>query len=159
VSVATRLDELGIALPSSAAPVANYVTARLDGDLLYLSGHLGKRNGSVVAGRVGGAVSPEEAYALARATAVDLLASSQAALGSLDRVRAVVKVTGFINGAPDFTALPAVLNGASDLLVEVFGEETGRHARSAVGVAELPLGAAIEIEAVFAVRPEDHGST
>ena len=88
---------------------------------------------------------------LARATAIDMLASVRAALGSLDRVAGVVKVSGFINSAPDFTEQPAVLNGASDLLVEVFGLERGRHARTAVGVAQLPLGAAIEVEAVFAI--------
>ncbi|TMB90356.1 MAG: RidA family protein [Chloroflexi bacterium] len=142
MSVEARLTELGINLPTPATPVANYVTARISGDHLYLSGHVGKRDGEMVS---------DDAYVLARATAIDMLASVRAALGSLDRVAGVVKVSGFINSAPDFTEQPAVLNGASDLLVEVFGLERGRHARTAVGVAQLPLGAAIEIEAVFAV--------
>ena len=151
MSVEGRLAALGISLPTPATPVANYVTARISGDHLYLSGHVGKRDGEVVSGRVGDALSRDDAYALARATAIDMLASVRAALGSLDRVAGVVKVSGFINSAPDFTEQPAVLNGASDLLVEVFGVERGRHARTAVGVAQLPLGAAIEVEAVFAI--------
>lgn len=146
-----RLAELGISLPTPAIPVANYVTARISGDQLFLSGHVGKRDGQVVSGRVGDAVSRDEAYAVARATAIDMLATARAALGSLDRVVGVVKVSGFINSAPGFTEQPAVLNGVSDLLVEVFGLERGRHARTAVGVSELPLGAAIEVEAIFSV--------
>jgi enamine deaminase RidA (YjgF/YER057c/UK114 family) len=151
VSVDARLAELGISLPTPATPVANYVTARISGDHLYLSGHVGKRDGQVVSGRVGDAVSRDDAYVLARSTAVDMLATVRAALGTLDRVARVVKVSGFINSAPDFTEQPAVLNGVSDLLVEVFGLERGRHARTAVGVSQLPLGAAIEVEAVFAI--------
>jgi enamine deaminase RidA (YjgF/YER057c/UK114 family) len=151
VSVETRLAELGISLPSAAAPMANYVTARISGDHLYLSGHVGKRDGQVVSGKLGETLSREEGYALARSTAIDMLASARATLGSLDRVLGVVKVGGFINSAPDFTEQPAVLNGASDLLVEVFGLERGRHARTAVGVSQLPLGAALEVEAVLAI--------
>ena len=154
MSIAQRLDELGIVLPPSVAPVANYVTARLSGDQLFLSGHVSKRDGSVVTGKVGADVAVEDAHALARQIAIDMLASAQAAIGTLDRVRDVVKVTGFINSAPGFTEQPAVLNGASDLFVDVFGADHGRHARSAVGVAALPLDAAIEIEAIFAIRPE-----
>jgi enamine deaminase RidA (YjgF/YER057c/UK114 family) len=127
------------------------VPARRSAGLLFLSGHLGKRDGQLVRGRVGGDIDRDQAYALARAAATDILASALAALGSLDSITGVVQVTGFVNSAPGFTEQPAVVNGASDLLVDVFGEERGRHARSSVGVAELPLGAAVEIEAIFEV--------
>jgi enamine deaminase RidA (YjgF/YER057c/UK114 family) len=145
-----RLAELGIALPETTAPVANYVTARRMGSQLFLSGHLSKRDGAVVSGTVGEDVDPRTANELARLVAIDLLGTARAALGSLDDV-AVVKLTGFVHCASTFTEQPAVINGASDLLVEVFGPERGQHARSAVGVAQLPLGAAVEIEAIFEV--------
>jgi len=150
VAVDDRLAELGIVIPETTAPVANYVTARRTGDLLFLSGHLGKRDGAVVAGRVGDDVDTETAYDLARRAAIDLLGTARAALGTLDTV-AVVKLTGFVQSATTFTEQPAVVNGASDLLVSVFGPERGRHARSAIGVAQLPLGAAVELEAIFEV--------
>jgi len=150
VAVDDRLAELGIVIPATTAPVANYVTARRTGDLLFLSGHLGKRDGAVVAGRVGDDVDTETAYDLARRAAIDLLGTARAALGTLDTV-AVVKLTGFVQSATTFTEQPAVVNGASDLLVSVFGPERGRHARSAIGVAQLPLGAAVELEAIFEV--------
>ncbi len=150
MAVDDRLAELGIVIPETTAPVANYVTARRTGDLLFLSGHLGKRDGAVVAGRVGDDVDTETAYDLARRAAIDLLGTARAALGTLDTV-AVVKLTGFVQSATTFTEQPAVVNGASDLLVSVFGPERGRHARSAIGVAQLPLGAAVELEAIFEV--------
>lgn len=146
-----RIAELGIELPVAAAPVANYVMTRLSGNLLFVSGHVCKRDGAVVTGRLGDSVSRDDGYALARATVLDVLASARAALGSLDRVTAVVRIVGFVNSTPTFTEQSVVVNGASDLLVEVFGEERGRHSRAAVGVAQLPLGAAVELEAIFEV--------
>lgn len=150
MSIDDRLAELNIVLPESSPPVANYVSVRRIGDLVFLSGHIGKRDGAVVTGAVGDDVDRDTAYGLARAVAIDLLASARAALGTLDTI-AVVKLTGFVHSAPTFTEQPAVINGASDLFVEVFGRERGSHARSAIGVAQLPLGAAVEIEAIFEV--------
>jgi enamine deaminase RidA (YjgF/YER057c/UK114 family) len=150
-SVEDRLADLGIALAETAAPVANYVLARRSGNLLYVSGHLGKRDGKLVRGKVGAEVSRDDAYQLARGAAIDIIATVRAELQSLDRVRQVVKLTGFVNSAPDFTEQSSVINGASDLLVEAFGER-GKHARSSVGMAQLPLGAAVEVEAVFEVE-------
>jgi enamine deaminase RidA (YjgF/YER057c/UK114 family) len=150
VSVDDRLAELHIVIPETTTPVANYVTARRAGDLLFLSGHLGKRDGEVVAGRVGDDLDTDTAYDLARRAAIDLLGTARAALGTLDTV-GVVKLTGFVQSAPAFTEQSAVINGASDLLVAVLGPERGRHARSAIGVAQLPLGAAVELEAIFEV--------
>jgi enamine deaminase RidA (YjgF/YER057c/UK114 family) len=150
MSIDDRLGELGIVIPETTTPVANYVTARQSGNLLFLSGHLGKRDGAVVTGRLGEDVDTDAGYDLARGAAIDLLGTVRAALGTLDTV-AVVKLTGFVQSGPAFTGQPAVVNGASDLLVAVFGHERGRHARSAIGVAQLPLGAAVEIEAIFEV--------
>jgi enamine deaminase RidA (YjgF/YER057c/UK114 family) len=152
VSAEARLAALGITLPDAVTPLATYVTARRSGKHLYLSGHLGKRDGVPVTGAVGDSVTREEAQELARLATIDLLASARTVLGTLDAVRAVVKVTGFVRSAQSFTEQSFVINGASDLLVEVFGEERGRHARSAVGVAQLPLGAAVEIEAILEVE-------
>jgi len=151
MSIESRLAELGVTLPTPWSPVANYVPARLNSGHLYLSGHVARRDGSVLVGRFGGDLSSDDGYAAARSVALDLLASAQAALGSLDRVRMVLKLTGFVNSTPEFTDQPAVMNGASDLLVAVFGEERGKHARSAVGVTQLPLGAALEVEAILAI--------
>jgi len=150
MSIDERLTELGIVIPEATAPVANYVSARRSGNLVYISGHIGKRDGAVVTGKVGDTVDTETAYAVARQTAIDLLGSARALLGSLDDV-AVVRITGYVRSAPGFSNQPAVINGASDLLTEVFGPERGRHARSAIGVAELPLGAAVEIEAILEI--------
>ena len=147
-----RIAELGIELPMASAPVANYVMTRQSGNLLFVSGHVSKRDGVVVTGRLGETIARDEGYALARLTMIDVLASVRAALGSLDRVAAVVKLSGYVTSAQTFTEQPFVVNGASDLLVEVFGDECGRHARAAVGVAQLPLGAAVELEAIFEVR-------
>ncbi len=150
MSVDDRLAELGITLPSTTAPVANYVSTRRTGNLLFVSGHISKRGGGVVTGRVGDDVDGEAAYDLARLVAIDILGTAHAALGSLDNV-AVVKLTGFVNSAPGFTEQSAVINGASDLFVQVLGAERGAHARSAIGVAQLPLGAAVEVEAILEV--------
>jgi enamine deaminase RidA (YjgF/YER057c/UK114 family) len=150
VSVTQRLAELGITLPRPTAPLGSYVPARRAGGLLHLSGHLAKRDGQVVTGRVGAEVDVESARELARQIALDLVASAAEAAGGPDGLAGVVKLVGLVRSAPGFDQQPAVLNGASDQLVEIFGE-AGRHARTAVGVGELPMGAAIEIEAVFAL--------
>lgn len=152
MSTEQRIAELGIELPATSAPVANYVMTRQSGSLLFVSGHVCKRDGEVVTGQLGASVSRDDGYALARATMLDILASARSALGSLDRVTAVVKISGFVNSTSAFTEQSLVINGASDLLVEVFGDERGRHARAAVGVAQLPLGAAVELEAIFEVQ-------
>ncbi|MGP8161260.1 MAG: RidA family protein [Candidatus Dormibacteria bacterium] len=150
MSVTQRLADLGITLPRPSAPLGSYVPARRAGGLLHLSGHLAKRDGQVVTGRVGAEVDVESARELARQIALDLVASAAEAAGGPDGLAGVVKLVGLVRSAPGFDQQPAVLNGASDLLVEIFGE-AGRHARTAVGVGELPMGAAIEIEAVFAL--------
>ena len=152
MSTEQRIAELGIEVPPASAPVANYVMTRQSGSLLFVSGHVCKHDGAVVTGRLGESVSRDDGYALARATMLDILASTRAALGSLDRVTAVVRISGFVNSTATFTEQSLVVNGASDLLVAVFGEECGRHARAAVGVAQLPLGAAVELEAIFEVE-------
>jgi len=151
MSIDERLAELGISLPPGTTAIANYVPAVRAGNLLFLSGHLAKRDGEVIAGKVGGDITADDARQLARLIALDLLGTTREALGSLDRVRRVVKLVGMVNGAAGFTDQPSVLNGASDLLVEVFGER-GRHARSSVGMAQLPLGAAVEIELILDVE-------
>lgn len=150
MSIDDRLAELGIVLPAGTAPVANYVSTRRSGNLLFVSGHVSRRAGAVVPGKVGDGVDTETAYDLARLVALDILGTVHAALGSLDDVT-VTKITGFVNSAAGFTEQPAVINGASDLFVQVLGAERGAHARSAIGVAQLPLGAAVEVEAIFEV--------
>jgi enamine deaminase RidA (YjgF/YER057c/UK114 family) len=147
MSVDERLAELGIVLPPTTPPAANYVSTRRAGNLLFVSGHISRRDGAPVTGKVGADVDTTTAYALARQTAIDVLGSIRAALGSLDDVT-FVKLSGFVNSAAGYTEQPAVINGASDLFVEVLGAERGAHARCAIGVAELPLGAAVEIEAI-----------
>jgi enamine deaminase RidA (YjgF/YER057c/UK114 family) len=145
-----RLAALELTLPAANAPLASYVPARRAGSLLFLSGHVARNGGGVVAGVVGGGVDLATARDLARAVALDLLASAAASLGSVDSIAGVVRITGFVRSAPGFGGQPTVINGASDLFVELLGER-GRHARSAVGVSELPLGAVLEIEAIFEI--------
>jgi enamine deaminase RidA (YjgF/YER057c/UK114 family) len=150
MSWSARLAELGIALPPVVAPVAAYVPAVQTGSLVYTSGQLPMVNGKLaVTGKVGGGVSPERAKELARICALNALAAVDALVG-LDAVVRVVKVVGFVASGPGFVGQPAVVNGASELLGEVFGD-AGRHARSAVGVAELPLGAPVEVEVIVEV--------
>lgn len=146
-----RLEELGLTLPQAAAPVAAYVPTVLAGALLHVSGQLPFADGAVMTGRLGEGASLEDGQVAARACALMLLAQVKAALGSLDRVERVVKLGVFVNCAGDFTDQPKVANGASELMQQVFGE-SGRHARAAVGVPALPLGAAVEIDAIFQVR-------
>ncbi len=145
-----RLTALGLELPPAQTPLASYVMARRAGDLLYLSGHVCRAGGEVIRGIVGDDIDPARARDLARTVALDLLASAAAALGSADRIAGVLRITGYVRSAAGFDGQPAVINGASDLFVELFGEP-GRHARSAIGVSELPLGAALEIEAILEV--------
>jgi enamine deaminase RidA (YjgF/YER057c/UK114 family) len=148
--VTARLRELGLALPPVAAPVAAYVPAVRSGSLVWTSGQLPMVDGALVrAGKVGGEVGAEDAKDLARTCALNALAAIDALVG-LDTVQRVVKVVGFVASAEGFTGQPGVVNGASELLGEVFGD-AGRHARSAVGVAELPLGAPVEVEVVVEV--------
>ena len=149
---ATRLAELGITLPTPAAPVAAYVPTVEASGFLYVSGQVSFVDGELVKGRLGENVSLEEGVIAARGCGLMLLAQAQAALGSLDRIARVVKLGAFISSTPDFTDQPKVANGASELMVAVFGD-AGKHSRSAVGVPVLPLGCAVEIDAVFALHP------
>jgi enamine deaminase RidA (YjgF/YER057c/UK114 family) len=147
-----RLSNLGFVLPKPAAPAANYVPFVRVGDMLYLAGQVSLDAAGGVRGVVGEDVSAYEAHRAAQLCALNLIAQMKAALeGDLTRVRRIVKVVGFVQAGPDFFAIPQVVNGASDLLVEVFGE-AGRHARSAVGVYRLPLNFAVEVEAVAEVK-------
>jgi enamine deaminase RidA (YjgF/YER057c/UK114 family) len=147
-----RLAELGLTLPAAAAPVAAYVPVVVAGGIAHVSGQLPFVEGKLVTGRLGEDVSIEAGTEAAQACAVMILAQLKAALGSLDRVERIVKLGVFINSAGAFTDQPKVANGASELMVAVFGE-AGKHARSAVGVPVLPLGAAVEVDAIVAVRP------
>jgi enamine deaminase RidA (YjgF/YER057c/UK114 family) len=150
--VEAKLAELGVVLPTPAAPVANYVPFVRTGSLLVVSGQicLGADGKLVAKGKLGGDVSIEDGQKAARACAINLLAQVKAALGDLDKVVRVVRLGGFVNSAPTFVDGPKVLNGASDLMVEAFGDK-GRHARSTIGVAALPADAAVEVEAMFEV--------
>jgi enamine deaminase RidA (YjgF/YER057c/UK114 family) len=146
-----RLSEMGITLPAAAAPVANYVPTVEAQGFLYVSGQIPRGpDGPIHVGKVGGAISVREGAEAARACALSVIAQVKAAIGDLDRVKRIVKVVGFVNSTPEFDQQPVVVNGASDLFVEVFGD-AGRHARSAVGVAALPAGVAVEVEAVVEI--------
>jgi enamine deaminase RidA (YjgF/YER057c/UK114 family) len=151
-TIEKRLNELGFALPQPAAPVAAYVPYVITGDLLVVSGQLplgpdGKID-PAHRGKLGGAIFNEAGQAAARVCALNVLAQVKAAAGNLDRVHRVVRLGGFINCVPDFNAVPAIMNGASDLIIKIFGDR-GRHARSTIGVAQLPLDAAVEVEGIF----------
>lgn len=150
----SRLKERGITLPTPPTPMANYVPGVLAGNLLFLSGHGPVRvEGKPSArGKVGRDLTVEEGYRVAREVGINLLASARSILGTLDRVKRVVKVLGMVNCADDFGDQPKVVNGCSDLMVEVFGD-AGRHARSAVGMAALPIGIPVEIEMILEVAP------
>jgi len=149
--VQDRLDELGIVLPPVLAPAGNYLPCNRSGSTLYVGGH-GPANGDeIVIGKVGGDLSLDEGNRAARLTGLSILATMQAELGDLDQVARIVKVFGMVNVAPGFDRTPAVIDGCSDLLVDVFGD-AGRHTRSAVGMAELPFGIAVEIELIAELR-------
>jgi enamine deaminase RidA (YjgF/YER057c/UK114 family) len=148
-----KLRELGLTLPEPSAPVANYVPYRWAGNLLYISGQGPKQpDGSYRAGRLGKNASVEDGYAEARLTGLLLLAVARSAIGDLSRIEAVVKLLGMVNAEPEFADHPKVINGCSDLLVEVLGD-AGRHARSAVGMGSLPNGMMVEIEAILQIKP------
>jgi enamine deaminase RidA (YjgF/YER057c/UK114 family) len=147
-----RLAKLGLTLPEPAAPVAAYVPVVVAGGMAHVSGQLPFVDGKLVTGRLGESVSLEDGVVAAQACGVMILAQLKAALGSLDRVERVVKLGALVNSTGDFTDQPKIANGASELMVAVFGE-IGKHARSAVGVPVLPLGAAVEVDAIVAVRP------
>ena len=146
-----RLVALGIELPPVSKPVANYLGCKLVGDLLHVGGHGPITASGIIRGKVGGTVTIEEARDAAKATALSMLATVRAALGSLDRVRQIVKVFGMVNCAPGFNRTPEVIDGCSDVLVAIFGD-AGRHTRSAVGMAELPFDICVEIEMVLQVE-------
>lgn len=153
MSAEARLKEKGITLPAPSTPVANYVGAVRTGNLLFLSGHgpLRAAGKPSARGKLGRDLTVEQGYQVAREVGLSLLATARASLGSLDRIRRVVKVLGMVNSADGFGDQPKVINGFSDLIVEVFGEAIGKHARSAVGMAELPMGIPVEIEMVLEV--------
>jgi len=152
MSIDQRLAELGINLPQPAAPVAAYVPAVEAGGLLHISGQISvAEDGNLILGRLGDDMNLERGYEAARRCGIMLIAQMKAALGSLDRVERIVKLGAFVNSATSFTDQPKVANGASELMQAVFGD-AGRHARSAVGVPVLPLGVAVEIDAIVAVK-------
>ena len=150
-NVYDKLKELGIELPVAGAPAAAYVMSAQSGNTVYLSGHIAKKDGKVWAGKLGDNISTEEGKAAARAVAIDLLATLHAHVGDLNRVTRVVKVMSLVNSTLDFTEQHLVTNGASELIADVFGE-SGKHARSAFGVAQIPLGACVEIELIAEVQ-------
>ena len=150
-----RLTSMGITLPIPAVPVANYVAAVIAGPLLIISGQLALGADGTIApehrGKIGDGVTPEAAAAAARLCAINVLAQAKAALGDLDRIERCVRLGGFMNTGPGFHAIAPIMNGASDLMVEALGDR-GRHARSTIGVAAIPLESAVEVEAMFAIR-------
>ncbi len=150
MSVYDRLEELGITLPPVGTPAAAYLPFVRTGNLIYLSGHIARKDGKPWAGQFGRNMTTEEGKAAARAVAIDLMGTLHAATGDLNKVRRIVKVMSLVNSTGDFTEQHLVTNGASELLGQVFGDK-GQHARSAFGVAQIPLGACVEIELVVEV--------
>lgn len=147
-----KLKEIGLELPTAVQPVANYVTAVRTGNLVFLSGQGPFReDGTLITGKIGSDLTQDEGYEAARRVALGLLASLKTEIGDLDKVRRVVKLLGMVNCMPDFIDQPKVINGASDLLVDVFGDK-GKHARSAVGMNALPMNIAVEIEMIVEVE-------
>ena len=153
MSIEARLEELGITLPEVAPPLASYVPVMVQGDLAFVSGQLPFIDGDLVTGTLGENVKMDRAIAAARACGLMILAQLQHAIGSLDKVERIVKLGGFVASTASFTDQHKVVNGASDLMFEVF-DDAGRHARAAVGVPSLPLGAAVEVDAVIALRAD-----
>jgi enamine deaminase RidA (YjgF/YER057c/UK114 family) len=153
--IEARLQELQVELPVAARPVANFVPCVLTGTTLFVSGQISSWNGELRhVGKVGREISRDEAREAARLCALNVLAQARAFLGGLDRVARVCQVQGFVNAVPEFTDHPAVVNGASDLFVEVFGEAAGKHARFAVGAGSLPFNVAVEVAAVLEVQQD-----
>lgn len=152
MSIESRLTELGITLPAAPAPAANYVPFVRSGNMLFVSGQISSGPDGLICGKLGRDLATEQGTQAARTCGLALIAQARAAAGGdLDRIARVVKLTGFVNSTPEFTDQPEVINGCSDLMVEVFGE-AGRHARAAVSAPSLPRGVAVEIEAIFEVR-------
>jgi len=150
--VEARLQSLGIVLPAAPNPVANYVPSYLAGNLLFISGQISRAaDGSVATGRLGAGLTVEQGRAAARLSALNVLAQIKAAVGDLDLVAHIVKLTGFVNATPEFVDHPQVVNGASDLMVEALGDR-GRHTRAAVGVSSLPMGCAVEVDAIVLIE-------
>ena len=152
MTIAQRLQELGITLPPVAVPAAAYVPFVRSGNLVFISGHIARKDGKPVVGQLGTNMATEDGKAAARGVAIDLLGTLQAAVGDLAKVRRIVKVLSLVNSAPTYTEHHLVTNGASELLVQVLGAEVGAHARSAFGVAQLPMGACVEIELIAEVE-------
>ena len=151
MTIAQRLQDLGISLPPVAVPAAAYVPFVQAGQLVFISGHIARKDGKPVVGQLGTNMATDDGKAAARGVAIDLLGTLQAAVGDLARVKRIVKVLSLVNSAPTYTEHHLVTNGASELLVQVLGPEVGSHARSAFGVAQLPLGACVEIELIAEV--------
>jgi enamine deaminase RidA (YjgF/YER057c/UK114 family) len=150
--VEARLQSLGIVLPAAPNPVANYVPSCLAGNLLFISGQISRgADGTVTKGRLGTDLTVEQGRAAARLSALNVLAQVKAAVGELDRIAQLVKLTGFVSAVPEFADHPQVVNGASDLMVEVLGDK-GRHTRAAVGVSSLPMGCAVEVDAILLIE-------
>ncbi len=150
-AIESRLAELGVTLPDAPAPAANYVPFVVSGNMVYVSGQISMADGQLITGKLGADMETEAGAAAAKTCAISLLAQLKAACGGdIDRLVRVVKLVGFVNSTPDFTEQPKVVNGASDFMVEALGDK-GRHARSAVSAASLPLGVAVEIEAIFEI--------
>lgn len=152
MSIQTRLHELGITLPPVATPAAAYVPFVRTGNLVFISGHIAKKDGKPWVGQLGLTMGTDEAKLAARAIAIDLMGTLQAAVGDLDKVVRIVKVMSLVNSAPTFTEQHLVTNGCSELFGQVFGPTIGAHARSAFGVAQIPMGACVEIELIAEVR-------
>ena len=151
MQIEKRLEELGITLPAAATPVANYVTTVQTGNLVFTSGHgPGTGEGKIYKSQLGTDAEVEDGYQSARQVGINLIGTLKQALGNLDRIQRIVKVVGFVNSASTFTDQPAVVNGASDLFVEVFGDK-GKHTRSAVGMSQLPGGIPVEVEMVVEI--------
>lgn len=150
MSIEATLAEKGITLPDAPAPAANYVPFVKSGNLIFVSGQISADENGLIKGKLGDGMSVEDGAAAARRCGLSLISQLKAAIGDLDGVKRVVKLTGFVNSTSDFTDQPKVINGCSDLMVEVFGD-AGRHARAAVSAPSLPLGVAVEIEAIFEV--------
>jgi len=151
-NVEARLKDLGVVLPQAPRPVANYVPSLRSGDLLFISGQISiDVDGKIITGQLGVDVSVDQGQAAAKRCAILILAQTKAALGNLDQVAQVVKLTGFVNASADFADHPKVINGASDFMVEVFGDK-GRHTRAAVGVSSLPMNCAVEIDAILRIE-------
>ena len=152
MSIQTRLQELGITLPPVATPAAAYVPFVRTGNLVFISGHIAKKDGKPWVGQLGLTMGTDEAKLAARAIAIDLMGTLQAAVGDLENVVRIVKVMSLVNSAPTFTEQHLVTNGCSELFGQVFGPTIGAHARSAFGVAQIPMGACVEIELIAEVR-------